>query len=208
MTSADRQVSGAQMGLKDTTAREDKLSDAYVQTVQSGPDSRTKSVRDLFFISQTQAIHSVDITTPYFVPGSNLTEALKASVARGVHVRLLVPHRSNHILVRLAIQSYFEELLEAGVQIYLYDKGVLHGKVMTVDGEVSVVGTANYDLRSFHLDYEVCEVIYSRDVARQLTVQFQQDLSNSTQLTLEKFRERPRLDRILEQVARLLAPLL
>ncbi len=98
--------------------------------------------------------------------------------------------------------------MEAGVHIYQYDKGMLHAKVMIIDGEIAEVGAANYDLRSFRLDYEVCEILYSVGVARELTEQFERDLLDSVQLRIEDFVQRSLPRRTLEQAARLLAPLL
>ncbi|MCL6599892.1 MAG: hypothetical protein K6T81_14325 [Alicyclobacillus macrosporangiidus] len=181
--------------------------EAYVQTVENRPDNPARNVHHLSFFCHTLAMRSLNITTPYFIPSPDLVSALKAASIRGIRVRLLLPRHNNKI-VRYASQAYYEELLKSGVEIYLYDKGVLHAKVLTVDEEVSVLGTANFDLRSFLLDYEVCEVVYSREVARQLTDQFERDLSESILLNLEDFRERPRWERVLEQGALLLAPLL
>ncbi|WAH44680.1 phospholipase D-like domain-containing protein [Alicyclobacillus fastidiosus] len=189
-------------------SRTKMLREAYVQTLEGNPLIPTPVIRQAYFSCITQAAKTIDITTPYFVPDADIIMAIKMAVARGVRVRLLVPHRVIPGVVGPASRTYYGELLEAGVRIYLYDKGMLHAKVMVIDEEVAEVGAANYDMRSFRLDYEVCEFIYSVDVARDLTEQFESDLMDSIPLRIEDFQKRTIPQRILEQGARLLAPLL
>ncbi|MDN4076069.1 phospholipase D-like domain-containing protein [Fictibacillus sp. CENA-BCM004] len=124
---------------------------AYIQTFEGNPGVSTPVIREAYFILLTQAIKSIDITTPYFVPDTDIIVALKTAVARGVQVRLLVPRHVDQKIVGLASPTFYGELLEAGVRIYMYDKGLLHAKVMIIDGEIAEVGAANYDMRSFRL---------------------------------------------------------
>lgn len=182
--------------------------EAYCQTVESGPDRPDQTTRDLFFACLTQAQRTVDIATPYFVPASDLTLALKMAVARGLRVRLLVPAKPDHRLIGLASRTYYADLLSAGIPVFLYEKGLLHAKVMIVDGEVSIVGAANFDLRSFRLNYEVGEVLYGRAVADELTAQFEADLQVARRLRGAELQATPWGVRLMEQGARLLAPLL
>ncbi|WP_051344135.1 phospholipase D-like domain-containing protein [Alicyclobacillus herbarius] len=179
---------------------------AAVQLIQSGPDSPAQSQRELFFLSITLAKRQVEITTPYFATDPDLTMAMKTAVARGVTVRLLVPKHPDHRLVDLASQTYYGDLLKAGVQVFQYEPGVLHAKVMTVDDNVGIVGAANYDPRSFRMNFEVSEVIYSREVTEQLREQFHRDLESSTQLSLDELADRPLWRRGLDRAARLFAP--
>jgi phosphatidylserine/phosphatidylglycerophosphate/cardiolipin synthase-like enzyme len=194
----------------DSVPNTEELQKAYVQTLEGNPGIPTQVIRQAYFICLTQATQTIDITTPYFVPDADIIMAIKTAVARGVRVRLLVPRQMDFttVIVGAASRTYYGELLEAGVHIYLYNKGVLHAKLMIIDGEIAEVGAANYDMRSFRLDYEVCEVLYSADVARQLTEQFERDLTDSVPLRIEDLRQRSRSQRILEQGARLLSPLL
>jgi cardiolipin synthase A/B len=184
------------------------LQKAYVQTLQGNPGIPIQIIRQAYFICLTQATKTIDITTPYFVPDADIIMALKTSVTRGVRVRLLVPRHVDHKIVGAASRTYYGELLEAGVHIYLYDKGVLHAKLMTIDGDIAVVGAANYDMRSFRLDFEVSEVLYSADVAREITEQFERDLTDSVSLRIEDLLHRTLSQRILEQGARLFSSLL
>jgi len=186
------------------------LHKTYVQTFEGNPGIPTQVIREAYFICLTQATHTIDITTPYFVPDADIIMAIKTAVARGVRVRLLVPRQLDFstVITGAASRTYYGELVEAGVHIYQYNKGMLHAKLMVIDGEIVEVGAANYDIRSFRLDYEVCQVFYSSDMARELTEQFEFDLTNSVLLSIEDLRHRSRSQRILDQVARLLSPLL
>jgi cardiolipin synthase len=187
-----------------------ELPHAYIQTLEGNPGIPTPVVREAYFICLRQATKAVDITTPYFVPDVDIIMAIKSAVACGVRVRLLVPRQMDlsTMIAGAASRTYYGELLEAGVNIYLYNKGMLHAKVMVIDGEIAEVGSANYDLRSHRLNYEVCEFLYSTDVARKLTAQFERDLTDSVQLTIEDVLRRTLSQRILDQGARLLSPLL
>lgn len=184
------------------------LQKAYIHTLEGNPGIPTPVIRQAYFICITQATKTIDITTPYFVPETDIIMALKTAVARGVRVRLLVPRHVDQKIVGFASRTYYGELIEAGVHIYQYDKGMLHAKVMIIDEEIAEVGSANYDMRSFRLNYEVCQVLYSTDVARELTHQFERDLADSVPLRIEELLQRSLTERIVEQGARLLSPLL
>ncbi|WP_048719310.1 phospholipase D-like domain-containing protein [Bacillus sp. 522_BSPC] len=184
------------------------LQKAYIHTLEGNPGIPTPVIRQAYFICITQATKTIDLTTPYFVPETDIIMALKTAVARGVHVRLLVPRHIDQKSVGYASRTYYGELIEAGVQIYQYNKGMLHAKLMIIDEEIAEVGAANYDMRSFRLNYEVCQVVYSADVARELTEQFEGDLTDSVPLRIEDLLQRSLTERIVEQGARLLSPLL
>ncbi|WP_338786311.1 phospholipase D-like domain-containing protein [Metabacillus sp. FJAT-53654] len=181
---------------------------AYIHTLEGNPGIPTPVIRQTYFICITQATKTIDITTPYFVPETDIIMALKTAVARGVRVRLLVPLHNNQKIVDIASRTYYGELIEAGVEIYQYNKGMIHTKVLIIDEEIAEVGSANYDMRSFRLNYEVCQILYSADVARELTEQFERDLTDSVPLRIEDLLQRSLTERIIEQGARLLSPLL
>lgn len=194
-----------EMGISQKTGTMQK---AYIHTLEGNPGIPTPVIRQAYFICITQATKTIDITTPYFIPETDIIMALKTAVARGVRVRLLVPRHIDQKIVGFASRTYYGELIEAGVQIYQYDKGMLHAKLMIIDEEIAEVGAANYDMRSFRLNYEVCQVLYSADVARELTEQFERDLTDSIPLRIEDLLQRSLTERIFEQGARLLSPLL
>lgn len=123
-------------------------------------------------------------------------------------MRLIVQGIPEYKLTYWASRSYFEELLKAGVKVYKYYKGILHSKVMLIDDEVGIVGSANMDIRSFQLNFEVSALSYNREFVARLERDFLQDLECSEQVQYEQFRRRTLSDRFKESGARLLSPLL
>jgi cardiolipin synthase len=132
---------------------------SVVQIAASGPDSDNPTI--LFSLIQAIGMAEKDIliTTPYFIPGESLLDAMVVAALSGVKVKLLVPGVSDSKMVAAAARSYYAELMEAGVEIYQYQKGFIHAKTMVSDGQLSVIGTANMDNRSFELNFEVNCVI-------------------------------------------------
>lgn len=179
-----------------------------VQIAASGPDSDTPTV----LFSMLQAIHlaseEILITTPYFIPGESILDALIVSALGGVSVKLLVPKNSDSFVVDAAARSYYEDLLDAGVEIYLYHKGFVHAKTMVTDRKTAIVGTANMDNRSFDLNFEVNAIIYDEAVANELRQIFFDDLQHAEKLSPETWRNRPVTAQMLEKTARLVSPLL
>ncbi|TDR20756.1 cardiolipin synthase [Marinicella litoralis] len=189
---------------KDLPAADNKM----LQVVSSGPDSPQPTI--LFSI--LQAIHSAKseilITTPYFIPNPSLIKALKIAVISGVSVKILVPRQSDSWVVNKASQSYYFELLQTGIEFYQYTKGFVHVKTMVVDGFLSIMGTANFDERSFELNFEVNVLIYDNDFAEQLRKSFTQDMNDSTQLDYKTWKKRSAFKIFTEKVARLISPIL
>ncbi len=181
---------------------------AGVQIVSSGPDSSWPAVKHAYLKMITLATEKVYISTPYLIPDSSILEALKISALSGVDTRVLIPAVSDHPFVHWASQYYAGELLEAGVQIFLYEKGFVHSKTIVVDNYISTVGTANLDIRSFKLNFEVNAFIYDREVARSLEQAFLKDLESSQEMTMEQYENRSWGAKIKEGFTRLLSPLL
>ncbi|GGI14959.1 hypothetical protein GCM10007380_25560 [Gottfriedia solisilvae] len=179
-----------------------------IQLVSGGPDRKQEVIKDLFFAMITSARDSILIASPYFVPDDDLLTALKVAANGGVKVKILMPDRPDKKIVFYASRSYFPELLEAGVEIYEYKQGFLHSKILIVDGEVASVGTANMDMRSFHLNFEVTAFLYLEESIKHLVKDFQQDLLDSAPILLNEFKKRPIYKRIMESLSRLMAPLL
>ncbi|MGE4587509.1 MAG: phospholipase D-like domain-containing protein, partial [Mangrovibacterium sp.] len=148
------------------------------------------------------------IATPYLIPNSEISCALKTAALGGIDVRILLPGRSDAIIPSWGTHSFIAELLEAGVKIYFYQPGFSHSKVMIVDGVVSSVGTANFDFRSLETNFEVNAVIYNEDTARELEQHFLNDLRQSREIIAGEWEKRPRLSKAKESFARLLSPLL
>ena len=183
-------------------------SHVLVQTVASGPDGDWASIQQTYFTLINMAKRYVFISTPYFMPGETTLNSLKTAAMSGVDVRLLLPHKSDSRLTHWCTRSYVQELLEAGVKIYWYRKGINHSKVIIVDGQVASVGTANMDLRSFEQNFEVSLIIYDREVVKELATDFIKDLQDSTNEVIQKWKFRSKKEQLYESVARLFAPLL
>ncbi|HEX2847459.1 MAG TPA: cardiolipin synthase [Chitinophagaceae bacterium] len=185
-----------------------KKEDTLVQIAASGPDSTQPTI----LFSLLQAVYlaqkEILITTPYFIPGESMLEALTIAALSGLSVKLLVPGISDSKLVNAAARSYYEELLKAGVEIYQYQKGFIHAKTLVADGKLSVVGTANMDFRSFELNFEVNALVYDIDFSRQLRDTFYNDLKNAEKIDPLAWTARPVYKQMQEKVARLLSPLL
>ncbi|MDL2231718.1 cardiolipin synthase [Porphyromonadaceae bacterium OttesenSCG-928-L07] len=179
-----------------------------IQTVTSGPDSDWASIQQAYFTLITMAKKYVFISTPYFMPGETTLNAIKTAAMSGVDVRILLPHRSDSMLTHWCTRSYVSELLDAGVKVYWYMKGINHSKTIVVDGIVATVGTANMDIRSFEQNFEVNLIVYDRYVAKNLATYFISDLEGSQEENKYNWKFRSRWEMAKESVARLFAPLL
>ncbi|MRG87085.1 cardiolipin synthase [Salinibacillus xinjiangensis] len=179
-----------------------------VQLIAGGPDNQWEVIKMLFFSLMTSAKGSIWIASPYFIPDEDILSAMKIAALSGVDVKLLVPNRPDKKIVYYASQSYYPELLEAGVQIYKYNEGFLHSKIMIVDQELASIGTSNMDMRSFHLNFEVNAFLYKTESTDQLVADYITDIEHSTKLELEEFNKRPIYKKLYESLCRLLSPLL
>jgi cardiolipin synthase len=179
-----------------------------VQIAASGPDSGAPAI--LFSILQaiSLATKEILITTPYFIPGESLLDALIIASLGGVSVKLLVPGISDSILVNAAARSYYVDLMKRGVEIYLYTKGFIHAKTMVTDSKIAMVGTANMDSRSFDLNFEVNAIVYDSGIAGELREIFYTDIKNAAKIDFDVWRKRPLYKQFFEKAARLVSPLL
>ncbi len=181
---------------------------AVVQVVGSGPDASIEAIHRLYFAAIASARERVWITTPYFVPDRAILVALQTAAQRGVDVRIVLPRESNHRVTFHAGRSFYEELLEAGVHIHEYLPGMLHAKAMVVDGRFATVGSANFDVRSFRLNFELVAVLYDATSVARLEAIFQDELAATEEVELERWHERGLRLRVIEGVGRLCAPML
>jgi cardiolipin synthase len=182
--------------------------DATVAIVPSGPDTRTEAIHRIFFAAIAAARERVWITTPYFVPDAPMVVALQVAAMRGLDVKLILPSRSNHRVTFHAGRSFYEELLEAGVQIHEYSPGMIHAKTMVVDGRIVLLGSANMDMRSFRLNFEVHTLIHDEVTAKKLEASFNDDLAQTVAVDLATWAKRPLGNRIAEGAGRFVSPLL
>lgn len=179
-----------------------------VQIASSGPDSDSPLIQQTLLQAINLAREEILITTPYFIPGDTILENLVIAAASGTKVKLLVPGISDSKFVNYAARSYYGRLLNAGAKIYLYQKGFVHAKTMVVDKKVSIVGTANMDIRSFDLNFEVNAIVYDEEIALELRQAFYEDLNNATIIDLQQWNERSNFTQILEKLAGLFSPLM
>ncbi len=179
-----------------------------IQIITSGPDSQTRQIRDNYLELFHKARHHIYIQTPYFVPDDAVLTALKIAAQSGVDVRLMIPCKPDHPFVYWATYSYTGELVDAGARCYTYEDGFLHAKGVMVDSRVNCYGTANMDIRSFELNFEVNAIIYDEDTTERLEEAFLEDLTRCREVTREVYEARSLWVRIKEQGSRLLSPLL
>ena len=182
--------------------------DCFLQVAASGPDSVQPSI----LFSLLQAIYlarkEILITTPYFIPGDSILEALRIAALSGLSVKLLVPGVADSRLVNAASKSYYEDLLCAGVDIYMYQKGFVHAKTLVADGNLSIIGTANMDHRSFELNFEVNVILYDRKFSEQLRTVFFKDLEDAEKIDKDAWCQRPAYRQLPERIARLFSHVL
>ncbi|PIE55222.1 MAG: cardiolipin synthase [Dethiosulfovibrio peptidovorans] len=179
-----------------------------VQTVPSGPNYKTENYQRLIVCALHDATNRVVITTPYLIPDESLLQALQVAALRGVTVQMIVPERSDQFFVGHAARSYYEELLNMGVEIHQFQHGLLHAKTMTVDGKLTFFGSSNFDIRSFALNFEINLVFYGEEETQSLLRAQEFFLSRSVQLTSQRWEGRRWIFRPLEGAARILSPLL
>ncbi|WP_374224835.1 cardiolipin synthase [Paenarthrobacter sp. DKR-5] len=183
-----------------------KAGNVTCQVVPSGPGFATENNLRLFNSLIYSAVERISICSPYFVPDDSLLYAITTAAERGVDVELFVSEKGDQFLVDHAQRSYYEALMAAGIRIYLYPAPmVLHAKHFTIDNEVAVLGSSNMDMRSFSLNFEVSMMMLGEPIVRQLRETEDLYRSRSRELHLDEWRQRPRLHRYVDNVARLTA---
>ncbi|WP_438348791.1 cardiolipin synthase [Paenibacillus sp. FA6] len=182
--------------------------DGVVQMIASGPDNERRVLRNLFFSMITSAEKSVWLATPYFIPDDDILTALRVAALGGIDVRILFPAKPDKWVPFFASHSYFPALMEVGVKIYEYEKGFLHSKLLIVDGEVATIGTANMDMRSLNLNFEVNALLVKTSSVQKMVTDFERDLLTATLMSPERLKVKKVWERILESAARLMSPLL
>ncbi len=186
----------------------DITDEKIIQIAASGPDSDWEAIRQSYFALVNSAQKSIKITTPYLIPDEGILLALKTAALSGVDIKIILPGIPDKKIVFWASQSYFEELMESGIEIYLYQPGFIHAKIISVDGEVASIGSANLDMRSFQLNFEVNAMIYDRQLVQKIDADFAIDLGHCAKVDIVEFAQRPLASKIGQSAARLLSPIL
>jgi cardiolipin synthase A/B len=184
------------------------MGDVDVQVIPSGPAFEPKAMQELLLTALYAARETVVLTTPYFVPDDSLDMALQSAALRGVDVTIIVPRKNDSKLVHYASRSHFGDLLKAGAKIAAYDGGLLHTKSIVIDNDFAVFGTVNLDMRSLWLNFELSLFVYDESFACELRVLQESYLEHCEFYELTRWRARPALERLLENIVRLVGPLL
>lgn len=178
------------------------------QAIAGGPDSDYSSILQFYFSIISSAKKYVYITNPYLIPGEVLMAALQVAALSGVDVRILLSAKSDSLLVKWSVRAYFEDLLKAGIKLYLFQDGFLHSKVIVSDDELTTIGTANLDNRSFEQNYEVNILVYNKEFALKLKQDFLSDCKKSDLINYDEYLKRSKLDRLKEGAAKIFSPVL
>tara|TARA_R110002073_G_scaffold72537_1_gene177103 strand:- start:68099 stop:69520 length:1422 start_codon:yes stop_codon:yes gene_type:complete len=184
-----------------------KKGNSIVQIVASGPDSDYPTILHQYLGLINIASNCIYIANPYFMPSRPLLEGIKMAALSGIKIKLLVPEKSDSIIAKFSMQSYFTELLQVGIEIYK-SSNFLHSKIIITDNEIVSVGSGNFDHRSFEQNFEANALIYDKEVAEKISKNFLADCEKSKLLTFEKHKSRPFYNKLLEGLARLFSPLL
>jgi cardiolipin synthase len=181
--------------------------DMLAQVLPAGPDSPWEAIHRVQVEAVHQANRRVWLVTPYFVPGEAARMALTSAALRGLDVRVMVPAKSDSQIVSAAARSYYDDLVAAGVRVFEYGPRMLHSKALLVDEDLCLIGSANFDHRSFRLNFELCLLMHGRELAATLEAILLEDLGQCREITADRPAAGfPR--RLGEACARLLSPLL
>jgi len=193
--------------ISDYLTEQEVAGDVDAQVVAGGPDSKHPTIMQQYIGMMNQAKSSICIANPYFVPGEAFLQSLKITALEGVDISLLVPKKSDSQAAKFAMFSHFEELLQVGIKIYLRED-FSHSKIMIVDDDLVSIGSGNFDMRSFELNYETNILIYNREIAKEMTQEFNKISEKANLVTLERFRNRTIWQKFLEGLFKFFKPLI
>jgi cardiolipin synthase len=184
------------------------IGSARARLIDSGPSEPPDLASEAFFNAITLAQRQILIVTPYFVPTNDILRALRSAAHRGVDVRIVVPEKNNHRYAGMASKALYEELLVAGVRIYLRKPPFMHAKAMVADDAVALVGTANVDVRSLELNYETTVLIEHEGAIDKLKLMIHEDMDYSNEINLNEWLRRPAIQKLMENLFALMSPVL
>jgi cardiolipin synthase len=181
--------------------------DIPIQVVPSGPVDSNTALRDVLVASINGARERITITSPYFIPDEPLLIALHLASLHGVRVDLIVPRHADHPIVGAVARAYFDNLIGSGVRVYFH-KGLLHAKTMSVDDTVALIGSANFDRRSFFLHSELSLLLYGAQITGLLRSKQMEYIAQSDEIDPERWSKRSRGRQLRDTTVKLLSPLL
>ena len=180
-----------------------------VQIILSGPDSEWHAIQQQYFLMVLSAQHHVYIQSPFFIPNSSMSEAIRVAALSGIDVKLMfAPRDTGSPIANWAANTYFLDMVEARAKVYLYQPAYLHAKTLSIDSSVCSIGTANMDIRSFNINYEMNAILYDAEKTRELEAAFETDLEQCELFDAKAYLAQSRLIRFRDSLARLLSPLL
>lgn len=182
--------------------------DNLMQIITAGPIGLYKSIHLSFLEAIYNAKESIYIQTPYFIPTDALMLAIQTASLRGIDVRLMIPRRCDTTFVHIATQSFLQEILDAKVKVYFFEAGFLHSKLMIIDSNLVITGSANMDIRSFEHNFEIDAFIYNETTCSKAKEIFFDDMAQSTLLLAKEWQSRSRIKKLKESIVRLFSPLL
>ncbi|HCG2203971.1 TPA: cardiolipin synthase [Staphylococcus pseudintermedius] len=174
----------------------------------SGPDREWPQLEFAYLKMIMNAKSTIYMHSPYFVPDIGYVNALRIAAKAGVDIHLIVPNKPDQPFVHWATLTTVAQLMKDGVNVYTYENGFIHSKMMVIDGEVASVGSANMDERSFKLNFEVNAIMYNEEIAQTLIAAFKEDLKVSKKLTPERYAARSNWVKFKQSIAKLLSPIL
>jgi cardiolipin synthase len=180
----------------------------HAQVVGTGPTVRYSAMPELFESLMFAARREVIVTTPYYVPDESLQNALCTTAYRGVNTTIVFPSRNDSWIVGAASRSYYADLLAAGVKIFEYEGGLLHTKSLTLDGEITLIGSANMDRRSFELNYENNILLHDSALTEMMRARQQEYIARSHRVTSEAVAAWPMSRRLWNNLIATLGPVL
>ena len=183
-----------------------KIGNMQINILPSSPADKLETATLMFLHAINTAKERLWITSPYFVPDDAIISALQLAGLRGVDVRILIPNKADHLLVYLAAYTYFEEASLTGVKFYRYLDGFLHQKVMLVDDNVATVGTANFDNRSFRLNFEITAIVIDNDFNTEVEKMLLNDFARSREISNSEWESKSYFFKLACRVARLTSP--
>lgn len=196
-----------EFNINDYLFEQKAVGEINAQVVAGGPDSMHPTIMQQYIGMMNQAKTSVRIANPYFVPGEAFLQSLKITALEGVDITLLVPKKSDSNAAKFAMFSHFEELLQVGVKIYLRED-FSHSKIMVVDDDLVSIGSGNFDIRSFELNYETNILMYDKGTNKELTLEFDRICKKADEVTLERFQNRSLWLKFLEGLFKFFKPLI
>ena len=179
-----------------------------MQIVSGGPEQQVEAIKLGYLGLINQAKRSIWIESPYFVPDDSLLDALTIAANAGVDVRVMIPKKANQILMAKASLFYLNQVVANGGQAFLYEEGFLHAKTIVVDGKYVSTGTANFDIRSFKLNFEIAAFIYDHRIGNTFQKLFLADMERAMPYTQKVIKAKTRPKQLSEELSRLLAPIL